>query len=301
MNINQLRYVLEVASSSSMREASTKLYITQPALSSSIKELEQELGITIFERTNKGISLSTEGREFVTYAKKAVSQYEILEDKYLSSDGHKERFSVSTQHYNFAIKTFTKVIEKTDPERYEFSIRETKTEDVLNDVSDLKSEIGIISFSSSNESIIKKLFKDLYLEFTPLMIRDTYIYLWKDHPFADRKELSIDDMKDYPCVSFDQTNEGNFYISEEALADRSFDKAIKTDDRATTLEIIAETGGYSIGSGMLSQKDSILRGLVSVKMKEEDPLTIGFIKRKGSLLSKYGEAYVSELLKYKEI
>lgn len=301
MNINQIKYVLAVASSSSMREASTRLYVSQPALSASIHELEEELGILIFERTNKGISLTDEGREFISYAKKAVGQYEILEDRYLSKDSGKERFSVSTQHYNFSIKAFTDTIRSMEPEKYVFSIHETKTKEVLEDVYSLKSEIGIISFSSSNEDVIKKLFKDYHLEFVPLMKRDTYIYVWKDHEFADRRTISLDELKGYPCVSFDQTNDGNFYLTEEAMADYDFDKMIKSDDRATTMEIIAELGGYSVGSGMLSGEDAILQGLVSIKLEEEDPLIIGYITRKGIALSAYGGKYVEELLKYKEL
>lgn len=301
MNITQLKYVLEVAGSSSMREASTKLYVSQPALSASIRELEDEIGILIFERTNKGISLTDDGREFLTYAKKAVSQYEVLEDRYLSRDSDKEKFSVSTQHYNFAIKAFTEVIKRIDPNKYVFSIHETKTKDVLDDVGTLKSEVGVISFSGSNEALIKKFFRDYQLEFTPLMKRDTYVYVWKNHKYAGRKDISIEEMKNYPCVSFDQSSDGNFYLPEEAMADYSFDKMIKSDDRATTMEIIAELGGYSVGSGMLSKEDSILQGLVGIKMKEEDPLTIGYIIRKGSSLSRYGEEYIKELLRYKEL
>lgn len=301
MNITQIKYVLEVAGASSMREASKKLYVSQPALSSSIRELEEELGILLFERSNKGISLTDAGREFVVYAKKAVSQYEILEDRYLMNDGDKERFSVSTQHYNFAIRAFTGVIRDKNPGKYNFSIHETRTNKVLEDVRDLKSQVGIISFSSANESVIKKLIKDYQLEFIPLMRRETYIYVWKDHPFAKRNEISIEEMHDYPCVAFDQSDDSNFYLSEEAMADYSFDKLIRSDDRATTMEIIAELNGYSIGSGMLSVEGSILQGLVSIKLKEEDPLIIGYIIRKGSTLSAYGEAYVNELLKYKEL
>ena len=301
MNINQIKYVLAVANSSSMREASTRLYISQPALSASIHELEEELGILIFERTNKGISLTDEGREFISYAQKAVGQYEILEDRYLSKDSGKERFSVSTQHYNFSIKAFTDTIRSMEPEKYVFSIHETKTKEVLEDVQSLKSEIGIISFSSSNENVIKKLFKDYQLEFVPLVKRDTYIYVWKNHKFASRKTISLAELKEYPCVSFDQTNDGSFYLTEEAMADYDFDKMIKSDDRATTMEIIAELGGYSVGSGMLSGDDAILKGLVSIKLKEEDPLIIGYITRKGITLSAYGKKYVEELLKYKEL
>ena len=301
MNINQLKYVLEVAASSSMREASTKLYVSQPALSASIHDLEEELGILIFERNNKGISLTDEGRELLSYAKKAVQQYEILEDRYLARESGKESFSVSTQHYNFAIRAFTAVIRSTDPEKYTFSIHETKTKEVLEDVRSMKSEVGIVSYSGSNEAPVKKLLRDYQMDFTPLMKRDTYVYVWKDHPFADRSIISIEELQDYPCISFDQSDDSNFYLNEEAMADYAFNKMIKSDDRATTMELIAELDGYSIGSGMLSKADAVLQGLVAVKLKEEDPLTIGYITRKGSTMSVYGKRYIEALTQYKEL
>ncbi len=301
MNVLQMKYVLEVASAPSIREASTRLFISQPALSSSIRELEEELGIIIFDRSNKGITLTDEGREFITYAQRVVGQYEILENRYRSKDHDREVFSVSTQHYNFAIKAFTAVIKKNDPGKYRFSVHETKTKEVLEDVRRLKSEVGIISFSGANENLIKKLFKDYQLEFTPLMKRETYAYVWKDHEFAGRKEISLEELKDYPCVSFNQSSEGNFYLTEEALSDHEYDKMIISDDRATTMEIIAELGGYSIGTGILSWEDAILQGLVSIKLKEEDPLIIGYITAKGSVRSQYGRAYIDELLRYREM
>ena len=162
------------------------------------------------------------------------------------------------------------------------------------------SEENSVTLIERNEKILKKLIKEYQLEFTPLMKRETYAYVWKDHKFAGRKTISLDDLKDYPCVSFDQSDDSNLYLTEEAMADYDFKKMIRSDDRATTMEIIAELGGYSIGSGMLAEKDSTLQGLVSIKLKEEDPLTIGYIIRKGSELSSYGEAYIKELLEYKE-
>lgn len=301
MNITQLKYVLSTAASSSMREAATRLFVSQPALSASIRDLEDELGFLIFERTSKGISLTDAGREFVIYAKKAVGQYEVLEERYLARDRDKEFFSVSTQHYNFAIKAFMAVIRETDPERFVFSIHETKTRDVLDDVRSLKSEVGVVSFSGANEEVIRKLFRDYQLEFVPLMRRDTYAYVWKTHPFAGREEISIEELQDYPCIAFDQTDDSSYYLSEEAMADYDFKKLIRSDDRATTMEIIAELDGYSIGSGMLAGEEAILDGLVSIKLKEEDPLTIGYITRKGSRLSRYGELYLAELRKFREM
>ncbi len=301
MNVNQLKYVLTIAASSSMREAATKLYVSQPALSASIHDLEEELGIMIFERSNKGIVLTQEGQEFLIYAKKVVGQYEILEERYLVHDKEKERFSVSTQHYNFAIRSFANVIRRFDPMKYVFSIHETKTREVLEQVRDLKSEVGVVSYSGNNENVLRKLLKEYQLEFVPLMKRDTYIYVWKEHPFSARREISLEELKDYPCVTFDQSDDSNFYLTEEAMSDYDFHKMIRSDDRATTMELIAELGGYSVGSGMLSDEAAILKGLVSVKLLEEDPLIIGYITRKGSSLSQYGQAYVEELLRYREI
>ncbi len=301
MNINQMKYVIEVADSSSMREAATKLFVSQPALSASIRELEEELGILLFERTNKGIRLTEEGRDFLIYAKKAVGQYRIVEDRYLGKNKSRESFSVSTQHYSFAIKSFTNILKTFDPGEYDFSIHETRTNEVLEYVRDLKSEVGIVSYSGANEALIKKLIREYNLEFVPLMQRETYAYVWQNHKFASRKEISLSELEDYPCVSFDQSDAGHFYLTEEAMADYDFKKTIKSDDRATTMELLAELGGYSIGSGMLAEKEATLKGMVSVKLKEEDPLVIGYIIRKGGYLSKYGKAYIEELLKYKEI
>ncbi len=301
MNLNQLRYVVTVASAPSMREAATRLYISQPALSASMRELEEELNIRIFERSNKGINLTDEGREFLIYAKKALGQFEILEERYQRGSKEQERFSVSTQHYNFAIRSFANVIRAFSPEKFVFSIHETKTMEVLEHVRDLRSEVGVVSYSGSNVALVKKLLKDYSLEFHALMKKETYAYVWKDHPYAKRTEISLDELKDYPCVSFDQGDNDRFYLSEEAMGDYQFEKLIRSDDRATTMELIAQLGGYAVGSGMLSEEDAILDGMVSIKLVEEDPLVIGYITRKGGSLSKYGQAYVEELLKFKEI
>lgn len=300
MNLNQIKYVLTVAGAPSMREAATKLYVSQPALSASIHELEEEIGIQIFERSNKGIRVTDAGREFLVYAKKALGQFEILEEHYLCADKEKEQFSVSTQHYHFAIKSFAKVIKAFDPEKFAFSIHETKTMEVLENVRDFKSEVGVVSYSNSNDKVIQKLLKEYQLEFHALMKKDTYAYVWKGHPIAERKEVSLEELREYPCVAFDQGDDDYFYLSEEAMGDYDFQKLIRSDDRATTLELIAQLGGYSVGSGMLSEEDVVLQGLVSVKLTEEDPLVIGYITRKGGSLSRYGKAYVEELLEYQE-
>ena len=300
MTILQLKYVIEIANSNSMREAAGRLYISQPALSASVRELEEELGIKIFDRNNRGISLTADGMEFVTYAKQAVSQYEVIEERYKDTKKGREKFSVSMQHYVFAVHAFIRTMTVFSPDKYDFSVRETKTEEVFKDVNTLRSEIGIVSFSKSNESLINKIFRDYGLDFSPLMVRDTFAYMWKDHPLAGRKEISLEDLKDYPCISFDQSGKSDFYLPEEALGDYDFEKMIRSNDRATTAEIMAGLSGYSIGTGILTDSMALKDDFVCIKLKEEDPLTIGFIVRQGHILSKIGERYIRELMKFKE-
>lgn len=301
MTILQLKYVITIAGSSSMREAGNKLYISQPALSSAVRELEDEIGVKIFERNNRGISLTEAGYEFLAYAKQAVGQYELIEDRFLGKDKEKKHFSVSMQHYVFAVHAFLKTVKEFDNNKYVYSVKETRTDEVLLDVKEMRSEIGILAYSKNNENVLKKLFREYQLEFFPLMVRETFAYLWKEHPLADKKEISLDDLQEYPCVSFDQNSESDFYLSEEALENYDYQKLIKSNDRATTAEIMAALNGYSIGTGIMTDSIALKEGVTAIKLKEEDPLTIGYILRKNHKLSDIGELYVEELKKYKEL
>ena len=300
MTILQLKYVITIANSKSLREAAGKLYISQPALSSAIRELEEELGIKLFERSNKGIFLTEQGKEFLSYSKEAVAQYKLIEDRYLGRDNDKKHFSVSMQHYVFALHAFMNTVKDFDSDKYIYSVHETRTDEVLTGVRDLISEVGVISFSGSNEKVMKKLFREYGLEFHPLLTRETFAYVWKEHPLADKKELSVEELRDYPCIVFDQNSESDFYLSEEALGKYKFDKVIKSNDRATSAELMATLNGYSIGTGIMIASKTLKEGFVTIKLKEEDPLTIGYILRNNHKLSEIGQRYVEELLKFKE-
>ncbi len=300
MTILQLKYVITIAGSSSIREAAGKLFVSQPALSATIRELEEELGINLFKRNNKGISLTEQGSEFLVYAKQAVSQYELIEDRYIQKEGEKKHFSVSMQHYVFAVHAFVQTVKKCDAGKYIYSVYETRTAEVLTNVRNIKSEIGVISYSRSNEKIMRKLFREYQLEFHPLMVRETFAYVWKGHPLAQKEEISLEELKDYPCVSFDQSGDSDFYLSEEALGDYEFDKLVKSNDRATSAEMMAVLNGYSIGTGIMTDSVTLKDEFVSIKLKEEDPLTIGYIVRKNHKLSEFGETYIEELKVYQE-
>ena len=300
MTITQLKYVIAIAKTGSFREAASKLYVSQPAISSTIRELEEELGIQLFERTNKGVWVTERGNEFLMYAKEAVGQFELIEDRFIDRDKDKKHFSVSMQHYVFAVHAFVNAIEHFDKSKYVYSVHETKTEEVLNNVKNMKSEVGVISFSKSNEKVMKKLLRDFHLKFVEVMVRDTYVYVWKEHPLANRDEVSLKDLKEYPCVLFDQNSESEFYLAEEAFGDYDFDKVIKSTDRATSAELISTLNGYSIGIGNLIKSKVMNSGFLAIKLKEDDPLTIGYIIRDNHKVSDIGEKYIEELLKYKQ-
>ncbi len=295
MTILQLKYVVTISASQSMREASGKLFVSQPALSSTIRDLEDELGIRIFERTNKGIKLTEAGNEFLGYAKQAVSQYELVEQKYLHSDDGKDYYTISTQHYIFSLHAFVNAVEKRGADVFSYLIRETRTDEVLFNVRDYKSEIGVLSYSDSNRKIINKLFREYDLEFHPLMECDAYAYVSKTHPLADREEVSVKDLSEYPFVTFDQSNESEFYLSEEPLTGYEFKKVIRSNDRAASCEIMAMLNGFSIGTGVMINSNAIKDTFVSIKIKEEDPVTIGYITKKNHLLSDFGKLYLEEL------
>ena len=298
MTILQLKYAIAIANSGSFREAANKLFVSQPALSTTIKELEEEIGFQIFERTNKGIRVTQSGEDFIIYAKQAVSQYKIVEERFIEQDKNKCHFSVSMQHYVFAVHAFSDVVKEYSSPKYVYAVRETQTDIVLDDVRNLKSEVGIISYSKNNGKVLKKLLRDYGLVFVPLFVRETYAYVWKEHPLANREELSLKDLARYPCVSFEQNSDNEFYLSEEALGDYDFEKLIRSSDRATSAELMTSLNGYSIGTGNMVDSLALKEGFLAIKLKEEDPLTIGYIVKRNHKLSNIAEHYIRELLKY---
>ncbi|SEL02321.1 MULTISPECIES: LysR family transcriptional regulator [unclassified Butyrivibrio] len=297
MTILQLKYVIAIDEESSMRKAADRLYVSQPGLSSAVRDLEKELGIQIFERVHNGVVTTSAGASFIAYARHAVEQFEIVEEKYLNSKSDKPTFSVSMQHYTIAVNAFIETVKEYDLDEYQFSIRETQTSEVIEDIKNMKSEIGVIALSDFNKNTFKKIFTDASLEFHELFTRNTYVYLRKDHPLADKEELSLEELSDYPCMVFDQGDNTSFYYREEALATYDYKKIISTNERATSIELMLGLNGYAVGAAMLG--DSLNESdLKAVKLKEDETLTFGYITRKGVELSEMGETFVEKLEEY---
>ena len=299
MTIQQLKYTITIANQGSFNKASEVLYISQPSLTGSIKELEKELGITIFYRSGKGVTLTNEGVEFLAYAREIYGQFENVLERYGENGNRKKMFSVSTQHYTFAVKSFVELVKKLDTSEFEFSIREEQTQKVIDDVINMNSEIGILYLSSFNMPVIGKLLRQNHLEFHELISCEAYVYLWKGHPLANKERISFDELKDYPCLSFEQGGNGSMYFAEEILASYPYPRMIRATDRATMLNLMVGLNGYTLCSGVICEE---LNGsdFTSVPFAPDDnhpgeTMTVGYITKKNLLLSKVGKIYIEEL------
>ncbi len=302
MTLQQIYYAIAITESGSFNKAAENLYVSQPSLTSAIHDLENEIGITIFHRSGKGVSLTNDGSEFIAYARQLYNVYENLTDKYGKNGTLKKKFGVSAQHYSFAVKTFVEMVKRFNTAEYEFAIRETKTKEVIDDVSSSKSEIGILYLSDFNRNIMNKLFKSNDLEFYKLIDCSAYVYLWKGHPLANNSYISMADLADYPCLSFEQGNSSSFYFAEEILSTNEYTRTIKANDRATMLNLMVGLNGYTLCSGIICEE---LNGTdyVAIPFKEDNAnhnsnMEIGYIIKKNQVLTKMGKIYIEETEKY---
>lgn len=296
MTLQQLKYAITIADSGSMNEAAKRLFISQPSLSGTIRELEDEIGLDIFLRSNRGILITPEGEEFLGYAREVCAQYGLLEDRYIGKKS-KKKFSVSMQHYSFAVKAFVETVKQVGMEEYEFAVYETRTQEIIDAVKTFKSELGIIYINDFNRRVMTKLLNENNLEFVPLFDCDTYVYLWCGHPLADKASINMDDLRDYPCLAFDQGRNNSFFLAEEVKSTYEYKRIIKANDRATMLNLMIGLNGYTLCSGIICAE---LNGndYRAVPLEENEKMTIGYIKRKGSSMGRIGAIYITELKKY---
>lgn len=299
MTLTQLQYAITIAGAGSMNEAARALFLSQPSLSSAMKELEEEIGVRLFLRTNRGIALTPEGEEFIGYARQVVEQYSLMESRYIKKEKIKKKFSVSMQHYTFAVKAFIEMVKQFGMDEYEFAVYETKTYEVIENVKDFKSELGILYLNAFNEKVLKKIFSEYNLEFHEILKCGIYVYMRKGHPLAKRKEVTLDELDEYPCLSFEQGKNNSFYFAEEVLSAYEYKRLIKANDRATLLNLMVGMNGYTMCSGILCEE---LNGsdYVAVKLKSEEIMSIGYLMRKGVAISPLGQKYLEELAKYRD-
>lgn len=302
MTIQQLRYVMTIAETGSLNKASEVLYISQPSLTNAVKALETELGLALFTRSGKGVSLTADGAEFLSGARTIMTQVDDLLDRYSDTRQRKVKFGVSCQHYSFAVKAFVEMVRTFGTNRYEFAIREGKTQDVIDDVSALRSELGILYLSDFNRPVLSKLFRANDLIFHPLCRCRAYVYLWRGHPLAGQETITFDQLAPYPCLSFEQGGNGSDYFAEEILTTKDYPCTIHTTDRATNLNLMIALNAYTLCSGVICEE---LNGTdyVAVPFKDDEEnqnseMEIGYIVRKNQALTEIGHRYVAEIRQY---
>lgn len=294
MTLQQLKNAVAIADENSMNEAAKTLFVSQPSLSNSIKELEQEMGITIFIRNNKGITISLEGTEFLGYARQILEQIELLEERYLGMKPSNQKFSVSTQHYSFAVNAFVDLIKEYGLKEYEFTLREIRTYEIIEDVKNLRSEIGILYLNEFNEKVICKLLNESNLKFEELFHTKPYIFVWAGNPLAKKEKVVLSDLDEYPYLSFEQGEYNSFYFSEEILSTLEHRKCIKVSDRATLFNLLIGLNGFTISTGIISEE---LNGkdIIAVPLAVKENIRVGVITHKSVKLSRLGEIYIKRL------
>ena len=290
---------MAVADTLNITEASKRVFISQPSLTAAIHELEEEMGVTIFNRSNKGVTITNEGDEFLSYARQVLEQASLLEDHYKGGESGNTIFSVSCQHYSFAVNAFVDVIRKFGGPSYDFTLRETQTNEIIDDVAKMKSEIGVLYLSGKNEKVIRNMMRKNNLEFEPLFTTPLHVFMSSKNPLAKKERITLADLKPFPYLTYEQGNFNSFYFAEEPLTAIDFDcpRNIKVRDRATLFNLLIGLDGYTICSGVISHK---LNGknIIAKPLSVIDKMTIGFVNRKGVPLSRYAQAYIGALKKH---
>lgn len=294
MRIQQLEYLERIVEAGSINEAAKRLFLTQPSLSNAVKELENEMGIQIFQRSSGGISLTAEGREFMTYSKQILDQVNLMNERYKNGQQRKQSFSVSAQHYAFVVHAFVELIKSVNANEYQFTLRETETQNIFNDLAQFKSELGILYTNGFNQKIMQRLFKENNLVFTPLFVAKPHIFVSRYNPLTSKSYVNLSDLEDYPYLSYEQGEVNSFYFSEEILSTLSHKKSIKVSDRATIFNLMVGLNGYTISSGIISSKLNDDK-IVAIPLNVDDDITMGWLKHRQVELSPLAERYLTML------
>lgn len=297
MTLQQLKYVTTIANIGSISEAAKRLFVSQPSLTKAIKELEKEMGITIFDRTNKGITVSKEGERFLGYVRQVLEQAALLEEQYKSQSGGKKQFSVSTQHYSFAVNAFVELLKGAEIDQYDVSLRETQTYEIIDDVAHMKSEIGLLYYNDFNRPVLEKLIHTNELTFTELFTAHPHIFIGKTHPLAHKEVVSMDELEEYPYISFEQGDHNSFYFSEEIFSTVVRPKHIRVRDRASLFSLLLGLDGYTVSSGVID-KEVNGENIISVPLAEEGLMHIGYITNNKMQRSRLGQEYIHALEQY---
>ena len=294
MTLQQLIYLVTVADCGNITEAAEKLFISQPSLSASIHNLEKEMGVTAFIRSNKGVVVTVEGEELLSFARMLLEQANNMKDHFGKGERRSPKFSVSCQHYSFAVNAFVDLIKEHAANKYNFIIRETRTGEIIEDVANGKSEVGVIYLSQHNEEVLSKLIKNNQLIFEELYIAKPHIFICRQYPLASKVKITMDDLMPYPYLVYEQGNRNSFYFSEEFISMLDFPKIIQVRDRATLFNLVIGLNGFTVSSGVIDHK---LNGsdIIAKPLQVDNIMRIGILKKKNIIFSRYALDYIKSL------
>lgn len=293
ITLQQLRYFVEVSAEGSISAAADLLYVAQPTMSAALKDLEQRVGCTLLIRSARGVTLTEDGTEFLGYARQVTEQAELLEQRYLGRLPSRRLLGVSTQHYSFVVDAFARMVKRSDAAEYVFSLRETRTWDIIEDVRTLRSELGVLYRNDFNRKVIDKLLRDSGLVFTPLFLASPHIFIARSNPLAQRSRVTLDDLAELPRLTFDQGINNSFYLAEEILSTRSSPQDIRVSDRATIFNLMIRLGGYTISTGIIS--DDLDPSIVAVALDVDEQIEIGWIGQSSMTLTTQARQFVDEM------
>ncbi|GAA1719353.1 LysR family transcriptional regulator [Dietzia cercidiphylli] len=293
ITLQQLHYFIEVAAEGSITGAAELLYVAQPTMSASMKDLENRVGRTLLVRSARGVTLTGEGAEFLGYARQVVEQMSLLEQRYLGQPPSRRLLGVSAQHYSFVVEAFIRMVRSGEAEQYEFSLRETRTWDIIEDVRTLRSEVGVLYRNDFNRKVIDKLLRDSGLVFHPLFAALPHIFISRQNPLASRERVTLDDLADLPRLTFDQGANNSFYFAEEILSTRSSKREIRVSDRATIFNLMIGLDGYTISTGIIS--DDLDPEIVAIPLDVDESIEIGWISHSGIPLTAQAQRYLAEV------
>jgi DNA-binding transcriptional LysR family regulator len=293
ITLQQLQYFVEVAAEGSISAAADLLYVSQPTMSAAMKDLESRAGRTLLLRSARGVTLTTDGAEFLGYARQVTEQVELLEQRYLGRPPSRRLLGVSAQHYSFVIDAFVRMVKTSGAAEYEFSLRETRTWDIIEDVRTLRSEIGILYRNDFNRSVIDKLLRDSGLAFRPLFLADPHIFISRGNPLAARERVTLDDLAGFPRLTFDQGANNSFYFAEEILSTLSTPQEIRVSDRATIFNLMIGLDGYTISTGIIS--DDLDPSIAAIPLDIDERIEIGWIGQSAIPLTEQAQRYLEEL------
>ncbi len=297
MTLQQLTYLVKTAECGNMTEAAGELFISQPSLSASISNLEKEMGVKIFVRTKKGVTVTRDGEELLSYARMLLEQADIMKEHFGVNNKRDPKFSVSCQHYSFAVNAFVDTVNEFDADKYSFILRETQTGEIIDDVAQGRSELGILYLSEHNEEVITKLIRKNDLIFEELFVAGPHVFICRKHPLASNRSVTIEELQAYPYLVYEQGDRNSFYFSEEFLSVLDFPKIIQVRDRATLFSLVIGLNGFTVSSGVIDDKLNS-PDIIAKPLETDDYMRIGLVRRKEAILSRYACYYMESIKRY---